>query len=96
MHCIARVDSMLCPDGSMANCTEAISMHLKAGTRIKLQGENPKTKNTLSYSRYEKYKTATSFQDMFDRGARWYAVSDYCVLTFCKLYTANCLFTQTV
>ena len=62
--------NMLTPSGQTASCTEAIDLHLEANTKISLWQENPKGKGSMSYSRYEKYKAATTFQEMLDLSAK--------------------------
>jgi hypothetical protein len=61
---------MLVPSGEMLPSREAIPKHVEALTAITLWQDNPKTKNTMSFDRYEKYKAATTFKEMLDLGAK--------------------------
>lgn len=48
----------------------SLPKHIEAGTPICVQELNPKVKASMSYTRFEKYKLATTFKQMLDLGAR--------------------------
>jgi hypothetical protein len=61
---------MLAPSGECLPCREAVPLHCESQTPITLWVDNPKTKNTMSFTRYERYKAAKTFQEMLELGAR--------------------------
>jgi hypothetical protein len=61
---------MMNPNGEAHPCNTSLPKHIAAGTPIRVQDLNPKAKASMSYARFDKYKSATTFKEMLDLGAR--------------------------